>query len=708
MVESPSVETLIKGFFEQLTVGCDKIDCQQQECKSSNLYHYHFKDKTEAAVRAVELTLNYPHNPCLCGYYSPVNHDNTIFTKVDKFDSIIRDIIYNKHKQNPDEQALSAINEVVSNEINISFILMINHNPLSLQNMSLNADLIEDFELVFQRAYRYFLPFYLTFNEMVKRYIRLPNVDTYTHVRGLLMIFLFEIYFNKDNYEGIFLPLINHVMKLPTKANMLFWSCLQCYPILLKRIVSLCQTLLSIYVLKQAIINLVPKTISDLCSFITLLQKCSDNSMYHLPNSSFANYALSNRLNPLRELERYEMSNISFLQYPCVLNMKFKHKVLLTAQENKQHLMASRSVINEALILGRNMTSSLIYNILEIRRDHLVEDAIRKIPRLKSDDLMKRLVVTFKGEQGIDQGGVSREFFYLLTSQVFSPDYGMFTTINGYYWFTITPFEDYSAYSMLGTAVSLAIYNNVVLPVRFPTLLYKKILGKPITLSDMGEIDADFCQTASQMIEMRNNGEDVSSICLTFTTVIDQFGEKMEIPLVQNGDKIEVNNDNLDAYIASYINWWANVSISRQYEAFLNGFIKIAISKLYKLFSADEIDILVSGEAVLDWAALKKNAKYIDGYTKDSIQVIWFWDLFNRFNNDQKVKFLRFSTGTPRAPVEGLGEVQLTIQKTNDLQMLPVSHTCFNMFSLPAYKTKEALEQKVLLAIEHSEGFGLV
>ena len=39
-------------------------------------------------------------------------------------------------------------------------------------------------------------------------------------------------------------------------------------------------------------------------------------------------------------------------------------------------------------------------------------------------DLKKQLVVEFEGEQGIDEGGVSKEFFQLIVEQIFNPDYG--------------------------------------------------------------------------------------------------------------------------------------------------------------------------------------------------------------------------------------------------------------------------------------------
>lgn len=39
-------------------------------------------------------------------------------------------------------------------------------------------------------------------------------------------------------------------------------------------------------------------------------------------------------------------------------------------------------------------------------------------------DLKKQLFVEFEGEQGIDEGGVSKEFFQLVVEEIFNPDYG--------------------------------------------------------------------------------------------------------------------------------------------------------------------------------------------------------------------------------------------------------------------------------------------
>ena len=39
-------------------------------------------------------------------------------------------------------------------------------------------------------------------------------------------------------------------------------------------------------------------------------------------------------------------------------------------------------------------------------------------------DLKKQLVVVFDGEEGVDEGGVSKEFFQLIVEELCHPNYG--------------------------------------------------------------------------------------------------------------------------------------------------------------------------------------------------------------------------------------------------------------------------------------------
>lgn len=44
----------------------------------------------------------------------------------------------------------------------------------------------------------------------------------------------------------------------------------------------------------------------------------------------------------------------------------------------------------------------------------------------------------------------------------------------------------------------------------------------------------------------------------------------------------------------------------------------------------------------------------------------------------------------------------------NRTQRLPTAHTCFNHLMLPSYRDKGTLRDRLLLAIENAEGFGLM
>lgn len=64
------------------------------------------------------------------------------------------------------------------------------------------------------------------------------------------------------------------------------------------------------------------------------------------------------------------------------------------------------------------------YLILEIRRDNIIGDALDQLESKTTQDLRKQLRVQFVGEEGVDEGGVQKEFFQLAVREIFDPKYG--------------------------------------------------------------------------------------------------------------------------------------------------------------------------------------------------------------------------------------------------------------------------------------------
>ena len=104
-----------------------------------------------------------------------------------------------------------------------------------------------------------------------------------------------------------------------------------------------------------------------------------------------------------------------------------------------------------------------------------------------------------------------------------------------------------------------------------------------------------------------------------------------------------------------------------------------------------------------------KIAAVYEEFDKNSETIKYFWEILLDFDEEEKKKFLSFVTGCDRAPIDGLGSLSITITNGgNDINQLPTAHTCFNNLILPDYKDKEKMKKNLLIAINYSEGFGLI
>ena len=346
--------------------------------------------------------------------------------------------------------------------------------------------------------------------------------------------------------------------------------------------------------------------------------------------------------------------------------------------------------------------------MLNIRRDHLIEDTLNEVSK-PDINFQNKLKIKFQGEQGVDEGGVRKEFFILLIRQIFDPNYGMFSynKKTRLYWFNHYTFEPIIKYELIGIIIGLAIYNNTILDVKLPITVYKKLLGIKPTLEDMKECDPELYKNLNYLKTSQDNNlrEDLDT---NFTVIDDKFGEKLVIPLKENGENIMIDNSNKDEFVDLYVDWYFNKSIYKYFNSFEKGFYRVFNRNLSKILTPDELELIICGTQFLDFNELKKACQY-EEYDQNSEIIKYFWEILLAFNEEEKKKFLSFVTGCDRAPIDGLGYLTITISKGGaDLSQLPCAHTCFNNLILPDYKDKEKMKKAILTAINFSEGFGLI
>ncbi|CAN3376925.1 hypothetical protein DIURU_001700 [Diutina rugosa] len=350
---------------------------------------------------------------------------------------------------------------------------------------------------------------------------------------------------------------------------------------------------------------------------------------------------------------------------------------------------------------------------IKVRRDHIFEDSYQEIMRQTPEDLKKRLMIKFDGEEGLDYGGVSREFFFLLSHDMFNPFYCLFEySSHDNYTLQINPNsginpEHLNYFKFIGRVVGLGVFHRRFLDAFFVGALYKMMLHKKVVLSDMEGVDAEFYRSLKWILE-----NDVTVLELTFSAEDERFGEVVEVDLKPGGRDIEVTEENKHEYVELITEWKISKRVEEQFKAFIDGFNELIPQDLVNVFDERELELLIGGLADIDCTDWKKHTDY-RGYQENDQVIQWFWRCIKEWDSEQKARLLQFTTGTSRIPVNGFKDLQgsdgprrFTIEKAGEPNQLPKSHTCFNRVDLPPYTDYETLKQKLTLAVEETVGFG--
>jgi E3 ubiquitin-protein ligase NEDD4 len=100
----------------------------------------------------------------------------------------------------------------------------------------------------------------------------------------------------------------------------------------------------------------------------------------------------------------------------------------------------------------------------------------------------------------------SREWFFLLSHEVFDPSYGLFQySTHDNYTLQINPAsgvnpDHLSYFKFIGRIVGLAIFHRRFLDAYFVSGFYKMMLGKTVALADLESVDAEIHRSLGWML----------------------------------------------------------------------------------------------------------------------------------------------------------------------------------------------------------------
>ncbi|KAL8452998.1 hypothetical protein Emag_002084 [Eimeria magna] len=451
-----------------------------------------------------------------------------------------------------------------------------------------------------------------------------------------------------------------------------------------------------------------------------------------------------------------------FMAHLNLCPLSFKRNVLLVDNVYRQHHVSLQSLLN----------TQLPFLILRVRRNYLVEDASNALKSSHPRDLLRPLKIVFDGEEGVDEGGLKREFFSLLTRELFSPSRGLFSYNAGVrtLWFqplestaaataaateaatakaaataaaaatatlaaggegstspsaiegkreTVSetppggdkkkeasaefPTEKAKEYWLTGLLASMAVYNDILMPLNLP------LVGADVSLEDLSDVFPDELNSFEKLLEIEDDATfDAAFTGMTFAVDVEEAGNKrIQVPLKPGGETIPLTKENRGEFVELYTQYLLVHSVRDQFSWFKKGFSLVA-SPLLGSLTGRELQLLVCGTPELDFEELKSSCRY-EGYDPSSPYIQSLWEILLSYDIFQKQNFLKFVSGSDRAPAFGLKELHLVIQKNGvePTERLPTAYTCFCTLLLPEYDTKEKLQRLLTIATEASEGFGL-
>lgn len=164
---------------------------------------------------------------------------------------------------------------------------------------------------------------------------------------------------------------------------------------------------------------------------------------------------------------------------------------------------------------------------LNVRRQRVFEDSFQYLQRKTGDQIKYgKLSVRFYDEEGVDAGGVTREWFQILARQMFDPNYCLFQpcaadrlTYQPNKASSINP-EHLSFFKFVGRIIGKAIHDGRLLDAYFARSLYRQILGKPVDYRDVEWIDPEYYKSLCWILE-----NDPTPLDLTFSVEADEVSK---------------------------------------------------------------------------------------------------------------------------------------------------------------------------------------
>jgi E3 ubiquitin-protein ligase HUWE1 len=213
---------------------------------------------------------------------------------------------------------------------------------------------------------------------------------------------------------------------------------------------------------------------------------------------------------------------------------------------------------------------------VNVRRDSVFLDSYRSLYFKKPEEFkFGKLNVRFQNEEGVDAGGLTREWFQVLVQQIFNPNYALFNPMaSDRLTYHPNPFsfvneEHLNYFQFVGRVIGKALYENRPLDCHFSRAVYKQLLGMTVNVKDMEAHDPNYYNSLRYILENKISDSMIGDF--TFAAETEAFGELNTVELVPDGGNIAVTDENKREYVKLMVEHKLVTSVKEQLARFLKG-----------------------------------------------------------------------------------------------------------------------------------------
>jgi hypothetical protein len=373
------------------------------------------------------------------------------------------------------------------------------------------------------------------------------------------------------------------------------------------------------------------------------------------------------------------------------------------------HFITSTASIFSANDSGTNAPATR----LAIHRASLLADSMSVLGTMTVAQARAGVRVEFLGEQGIDAGGVYREWFLLLNEAIIQPDAGIFVCVDKQdQAFYLNPQSrailgenHLMHFFAAGRVLGRALLEGNVTGFHLALPLLKIILGLPVGFGDLQYFDPDAYKNLCWLLD--NDGVDMLGLDFTVTET-QPNGRPRDVELKLGGGDIDVTDANKREYVELKTQYLLFGSVQTQLFAFLKGLYEIVPAELLVLFDAEELAYVMSGSDEIDvddWERSTVVSKNLEYFPAAEL----FWKVVRELSQDERRRLLQFATGSTRVPPGGFSALtsndgQLCLFALRGVEPKETrgylhSHACFNRVDLPLHRKLKDMRQAVRAAI---------